>query len=191
MNENNNIPALPENKMAELTKRFNKLWEDFTALYKGELLGLAAGEEGLTATGAVNALSEIKRNWGASDTIYGRWVIMLKAQDPEKGDRVLRILTEDMNVEPVAFTPEGENSKVGAGVTGGATGAAAGYFLPKLLGASTLLSAATAVAGGAAGIIGAIHLVNSRKTPALDRALKEYLDHLNQFHDRVYQVLEK
>lgn len=186
--DNDNIGAAATGAN-ENTERFNHLWEDFLSIYKGNLLQLASSEEGLTATGAVNSLKEEKKTWASPSTIYGRWIMTLSKDEPRKGDRVLRILTEDLNVDPVSLPDEGKNTSIGAGVAGGATGAAAGYFLPRALGASTILSAAGSILGGAAVALGAIRFVNGRKTPAVQQAIEGYVSQLSHYHDRVIEVL--
>lgn len=173
----------------ECVDRFKHLWEDFSNTYKGELFQLTSGEEGLTSSGAVNALREAKKSWAIPETMCGRWIMTLTAKSPDKGERVLRILTEDLNIEPVELPEDAKDEKIGAGVAGGAIGAAAGYFLPRALGASTILSAAGGVIGAAATALGAVHTVGKKDSP-VKVIIEGYMAQLNHYRDRVIEVLE-
>ncbi|MDE7159267.1 MAG: hypothetical protein K2O24_00265 [Muribaculaceae bacterium] len=174
----------------ENVERFNHLWEDFRNTFKGELLSIASSSEGLTSTAAVNALREAKQTWGVPETMCGRWVKTLVEKYPEQGDRVSRILTEDLSIEPMEHPADSKETAIGAGVAGGAVGAAAGYFLPRVLGASTLLSATGGLIGAAAVALGAVHTVNSRKASPEQTLIEGYLTQLEHYHDRVVEVLE-
>lgn len=168
-----------------LTVKFQELWNDFVASFKGILI-TESKKQNLTFPIAKLALSNAVSTWSSEYTINGRWLYELLRDEPEKGKLVKEILTKDISLTEV--TPEGSPANnlkyiipVGAG--------ALGYGVARIAELATIGTlCSTLIPMVVAYPLTATYLSN-RKSREQERIIGNYVMQLNKYKEAVISAL--
>lgn len=81
-------------------EKFESLWNDFITLVKGKLL-TTANTLSLSTPVANLILTEAKSSWGSDCEIYGRWIMNIRRENPEKAELISEILLKDLKFSDI------------------------------------------------------------------------------------------
>ena len=170
----------------ETTQRFEQLWEQFIATFKGSLI-TEARKQHVNLTLAKILLKDATEPWTADYGVNGVWLKHLKQDEPKKGELVEEILTHDLTLQDVKIAPPKPNNALKVAVPIGA--GVAGLAVAKALSLGTVATA-TAVAVPAAL---ALPIVNSRmETAAAKRKqhiIDAYVQQLDKYKESIKSIL--
>ena len=170
----------------ETTQRFEQLWEQFIATFKGSLI-TEARKQHVNLTLAKILLKDAAESWTADYGVNGVWLKHLKQDEPKKGELVEEILTHDLTLQDVKIAPPKPNNalKVAAPIGAGV----AGLAVAKALSLGTVATA-TAVAVPAAL---ALPIVNARMETAAakrkQRIIDAYVQQIDKYKESIKSIL--
>ena len=165
----------------ETTQRFEQLWEQFIATFKGSLI-TEARKQHVNLTLAKILLKDAAETWTADYGVTGVWL-----QQPKKGELVEEILTHDLTLQDVKIAPPKPNNalKVAAPIGAGV----AGLAVAKALSLGTV---ATATAGAVPAAL-ALPIVNARMETAAakrkQRIIDAYVQQLDKYKESIKSIL--
>lgn len=167
------------------TNKFQELWNDFIASFKGSLM-MEAKKQRISFPIAKMALSEAVSTWLSEYTINGRWLYKLLAEEPAKGDLVKEIITKDITLTEVKTEDAGsENLKylvpAGAGI--------AGYLVSYFANFATLATILTTIAPMAVAYPLTKNYLSERAVKGDDKAIEAYVAQLNKYKESILSAL--
>lgn len=164
--------------------KFDNLWQLFTDAVKGALRK-AAVDGTLDYDRAKAILAERSLCWQNDFDSEGRWIASIVKEDPEKGKKIRRILSCDMQ-----FREENmEKPNVVPQAVGAIGGGAIGYGVAHAIGMGTVATIATTALPLAAGAIAGNVYANRRRSAAVDNVVNAYASQLDSYYHSVVALL--
>lgn len=85
-------------------EKFESLWTDFITLVKGKLIDIA-NKQTLSTPLANLVLIDAAACWTSPYDISGRWLNKLREENPQQGELIYKILTQDMRLSDINSAP--------------------------------------------------------------------------------------
>lgn len=160
-----------------ITQSFERVWNDFLSLFKGNLLTEAAKQE-LTLASARLMLAEAKLTWTTEYSLCGAWLSRLRKEDPRKGELVKTILTDDMKLSEAGLESyNGSAVKIAVPVGVGI----AGFLISHFAGAGIIVQAGSTLIPAALTYPLSTQFVKDRRTKVENRIIDNYVAQLNKY----------
>lgn len=164
--------------------KFDALWQSFMDAVKGALRKAAV--DGTLDYGRAKAiLAERALCWQNAYDSEGRWVASVVKEDPEKGKKIRKILSSDMELHEEKL----EKPTIMPQAIGGLGAGVIGYGVAHTLGMGTVATIATTALPLAAGAIAGNVYANRRRSEAINQVVNAYADQLQSYYHSVLALL--
>lgn len=164
---------------------FESYWDRFTARLMGTLMNESKKQE-ITYSVASILLSDAVMSWSLSYDDCGSWLARLKSEEPEKGELVSQILTNDIKfteVKPKKTMPPVVNAVAPV------VGAALGFGISHALDAAVLVQIISTVVPGVLIYPATKSVGNMMEENKKSAVIEDYMAQLEKYKKSVISVL--
>ncbi len=165
--------------------KFESLWKDFIALFKGKLIEVSKKQK-LTTPLARLILTDAASTWFSDYEINGRWLKKLTQEDASRAKLVRDILEKDMTLQEVH--KKGELPIICDLLLPLAT-AGVGFAVSYYLGADRLVQTLSALIPGALTYPGVRMLRKSQIENNKQVAIDQYVAQLEKYYNSILSVI--
>lgn len=165
--------------------KFESLWADFMALFKGKLIK-AAEKQALSMPLARLILTDAAASWFSAYEINGRWLSSYSKEQPEKAAMIKGILQNDLSLQDM---PKGGELPAYTNYALPLLGAGAGLAISYCLGAGRLVQAVSTI-GPALLLYPAVKYFRKFQTDRnLQNAIDGYVAQLDKYYNSIVSIL--